>query len=320
MRKLVYLAVLLVAGAAGAASLPNPYRAPERQWAHLPDGRRWGSSAGIDIGPHGELWAVDRCAANSCDGSSLPAVYQLDPRTGKPLRSLGAKMFAFPHGLHIDRDGNVWVTDPAVSRNGKMGEQVVKMTPDGRVLMRLGQAGKSGGGPALLHDPGDVITAPNGDIFVADGHGTVALDLPPDTVTRIIKFTPDGKFIKAWGSLGSGRSQFRNPHALAFDSRGRLFVADRVNGRIQIFNQDGKYLTEYHAFNHPSGLFIDKNDRLYAVDYNSEGQKGIYIGSAATGKLEAFVPDAEAGEGVAVGPDGTIYEATPGGITRFRKK
>jgi len=323
MRTLIYLAVLLVAGTAGvagAAPLPNPYSAPERQWAHLPDGRPWGSSAGIDIGPHGELWAIDRCAANSCDGSSLPTVYQLDPRTGKPVRSLGAKMFAVPHGLDIDRDGNVWVTDPAVSKNGKMGEQVVKMTPDGKVLLRLGQAGKSGGGPNLLHDPGDVITAPNGDIFVADGHGTVAPDLPPDTVTRVIRFTPDGKFIKAWGSLGSGRGQFRNPHALAFDSRGRLFVADRVNGRIQIFNQDGKYLTEYHAFNHPSGLFIDKNDRLYAVDYNSEGQKGIYIGSAATGKLEAFVPDAEAGEGVAVAPDGTIYEATPGGITRFRKK
>ena len=323
MRTLIYLAVLLVAGTAGvagAAPLPNPYSAPERQWAHLPDGRPWGSSAGIDIGPHGELWAIDRCAANSCDGSSLPTVYQLDPRTGKPVRSLGAKMFAFPHGLDIHRDGNVWVTDPAVSKNGKMGEQVVKMTPDGKALLRLGQAGKSGGGPNLLHDPGDVITAPNGDIFVADGHGTVAPDLPPDTVTRVIRFTPDGKFIKAWGSLGSGRGQFRNPHALAFDSRGRLFVADRVNGRIQIFNQDGKYLTEYHAFNHPSGLFIDKNDRLYAVDYNSEGQKGIYIGSAATGKLEAFVPDAEAGEGVAVGPDGTIYEATPGGITRFRKK
>jgi DNA-binding beta-propeller fold protein YncE len=320
MRPAIILAALLLASAAQAAPLPNPYRAPERQWAHLADGRPWGSSAGIEIGPNGALWAIDRCAANSCDGSSLPAVYQLDPKTGKPLRSLGAKMFAFPHGLHIDRNGNVWVTDPAVSKNGRMGEQVVKMTPDGKVLMRLGQAGKSGGGATLLHDPGDIITAPNGDIFVCDGHGTVALNLPPDTITRIIKFTPGGKFIKAWGSLGSGKSQFRNPHALAFDSKGRLFVADRVNGRIQIFDQDGRYLTEYHAFNHPSGLFIDRNDRLYAVDYNSEGQKGIYIGSAATGKLEAFVPDDQAGEGVAVGPDGTIYEATPGGITRFRKK
>jgi DNA-binding beta-propeller fold protein YncE len=182
--------------------------------------------------------------------------------------------------------------------------------------MRLGTAGVSGGGPTHFHDPGDVITAPNGDIFVADGHGTVALTLPPDTITRIIKFTPDGKFIKAWGSLGSGQSQFRNPHALAFDSQGRLFVADRVNGRIQIFDQDGKWLTEYRTFNHPSGLFI-RNDTLYASDYNSEGQKGVYIGDARTGTLKYFVPDDQAGEGVALGPDGTLYAATPTGITRF---
>ena len=143
-------------------------------------------------------------------------------------------------------DGNVWVTDAAVaSKAAHKGEQVIKLSPEGKVLMRLGTAGVSGGGPTHFHDPGDVITAPNGDIFVADGHGTVAPDLPPDTITRIIKFTPDGKFIKAWGSLGSGKSQFRNPHALVFDSQGRLLVADRVNGRIQVFDQDGKYLTEY---------------------------------------------------------------------------
>jgi DNA-binding beta-propeller fold protein YncE len=245
-------------------------------------------------------------------------VHQLDPKTGRPLRSIGQGLFAMPHGLHVDKDGNIWVTDAAVAKQGgPKGEQVIKLSPDGKVLMRLGTVGVSGGGPTRFHDPGDVITAPNGDIFVADGHGTVALDLPSDTITRIIKFTPGGKFIKAWGSLGSGRNQFRNPHALAFDSQGRLLVADRVNGRIQVFEQNGKWLTEYRAFNHPSGLFIDKNDTLYASDYNSDGQKGIYIGSARTGKLHYFVPDDQAGEGVALGPDGTLYEATPTGITRF---
>jgi DNA-binding beta-propeller fold protein YncE len=296
---------------------PDPFGPPQRHWAHLPDGRPWGQSAGIEIGPHGEIWVIDRCGANSCDGSNLAAVHQLDPRTGRPIKSIGAGLFAFPHGLHVDRDDNVWVTDAAVSKDKKKGEQVIKLSPEGKVLMRLGTAGVSGGGPRHFHDPGDVVTAPNGDIFVADGHGTVAMDLPPDTITRIIKFAPNGKLIKAWGSLGSGRSQFRNPHALAFDSRGRLFVADRVNGRIQIFDQDGRWLTEYRGFNHPSGLFIDKNDTLYASDYNSEGQKGIYIGDARTGKLRYFVPDDQAGEGVALGPDGTLYEATPGGITRF---
>ena len=299
---------------------PDPFGPPQRHWAHLPDGRAWGQSAGIEIGPKGEIWVIDRCAANSCDGSSLPAVHQLDPKTGRPIRSIGAGLFTFPHGLHVDRDGNVWVTDAAVSKDKKKGEQVIKLSPDGKILMRLGTAGVSGGGPTHFHDPGDVVTAPDGDIFVADGHGTVAPDLPPNTITRIIKFTPDGKFIKAWGSLGSGKSQFRNPHALAFDSQGRLFVADRVNGRIQIFDQDGKWLTEYRGFNHPSGLYIDKNDTLYASDYNSEGQKGIYIGSAKTGKLKTFVPDDQAGEGVALGPDGTLYSATPGGITRFLPK
>ena len=148
----------------------------------------------------------------------------------------------------------------------------------------------------------------------------MAPDLPPDTITRIIKFTPDGKFVKAWGSLGSKPSQFRNPHALVFDAQGRLLVADRVNGRIQIFNQDGKYLTEYRGFGAPSGLFISKDDTLYATDYNSEGQKGIYIGNAKTGKLQYFVPDDQAGEGIVAGSDGTLYEGTPTGITRFLKK
>ena len=303
-------------------ALPDPFGPPQRQWAKLADGKAWGTTAGIEIGPHGEIWAIDRCGATSCDGSNMAAVHQIDPKTGRPLRSIGAGLFAMPHGLHVDKDGNVWVTDAAVAKKGgkPKGEQVIKLSPQGKVLMRLGQAGVSGGGPTLFHDTGDIITAPNGDIFVADGHGTVAPDLPPDTITRIIKFSPDGKFIKAWGSLGSGKSQFRNPHALAFDSKGRLLVADRVNGRIQVFDQEGKWLTEYRTFNHPSGLFLMPDDTLYASDYNSEGQKGIYIGSIRTGKLSAFVPDDQAGEGVALGPDGALYAATPTGITRFLPK
>jgi DNA-binding beta-propeller fold protein YncE len=321
--------IALCAAAAGMGQMPmpkpmppDPFGPPERQWAHLPDGKPWGTTAGIEIGPHGEIWAIDRCGDGTCDGSNMAAVHQIDPGTGRPIRSIGAGLFAMPHGLHVDRRGNVWVTDAAVAKKGGVpkGEQVIELSPDGKVLMRLGTAGVSGGGPAHFHDPGDVITAPDGDIFVADGHGTVAMDLPPDTITRVIKFTPDGKFIKAWGSLGSGMSQFRNPHALAFDSQGRLFVADRVNGRIQIFDQNGKWLTEYRSFNHPSGLYIDGHDTLYASDYNSDGQKGIYIGDARTGKLRAFVPDDQAGEGVALGHDGTLYEATPSGITRFLPK
>jgi DNA-binding beta-propeller fold protein YncE len=326
MKIRIGLALAMLATAAAAqitaawTGLPDPFGPPQRQWAKLADGHAWGTTAGIEIGPHGEIWAIDRCGGTTCDGSARAAVHQIDPKTGKPIRSIGAGLFALPHGLHVDKDGNVWVTDAAISKDKTKGQQVTKLSPDGKVLMRLGTAGVSGGGPTHFHDPGDVTTAPNGDIFVADGHGTVAPDLPPDTITRIIKFTADGKFIKAWGSLGSKPSQFRNPHALVFDSQGRLLVADRVNGRIQIFDQNGKYLTEYRRFNHPSGLFITKDDTLYATDYNSEGQKGTYIGSAKTGKVFAFVPDAEAGEGIALGQDGVLYAATPSGVTRFLPK
>jgi DNA-binding beta-propeller fold protein YncE len=298
-------------------SAPNPYQVVEN-WAKLPDGRHWGMAIGVDVDRDGtSLWVFDRCGGKTCVGSSVAPIQKFDA-TGRQVVSFGSGLINWPHGLFAAPDGSVWITDGQAGNN--KGETVLKFAPDGRVLMTLGKPGVAGDGHDELNGPSDVLVAPNGDIFVADGHGTVAPDLPPDTITRIIKFTPDGKFIKAWGSLGSGKSQFRNPHALVFDSKGRLLVADRVNGRIQVFDQTGKWLTEYHAFNHPSGLFILPDDTLYATDYNSEGQKGIYIGSAKTGQVKYFVPDAEAGEGVALGPDGTLYGATPTGITRFLPK
>ena len=138
------------------------------------------------------------------------------------------------------------------------------MAPDGCILMRLGVAGASSGGPnsTSFTIRADVVIAPNGDIFVADGHGTVAPDLPPDTITCIIKFTPDGKH-QGLGSLGSGKSCSAQSPCAGSICEGRLFVADRINGRIQIFDQDGKWLTEYHAFNHPSGLYIDKTGHAF---------------------------------------------------------
>jgi hypothetical protein len=314
---------------------PNPYQPAVRNWATLPEGRTWGSTAGIEIGPKGEIWAIERCGANSCDGSDLPSIHMLDLKTGKPVKSIGQGLFVFPHGLHVDRDGNVWVTDAQTSKDGRKGQQVIKLSPEGKVLMQLGMPGMAAGVPGHFNEPSDVVTAPNGDIFVVDGHSGQNPNTPPTYATRVIRYDKNGKFLKEWGKLGSGPGEFRNAHAVALDSRGRVFVADRGNARLQIFDQDGKFIDEWKQFGRPSGLYIDKNDKLYVIDADSTAQnhpgwkKGIRIGSAKDGKVEAFVPgheeggpDGAAGEGVVIDNNGTMYAAenTLKGVTRYLKK
>ena len=319
---------MALADDAPVPDLPDAFGVPMHQWAATMDGHPWGSTAAIEIGPGGTVWAIDRCGAGRCEGSDIAPIDRLDLSAGRAVAAIGAGLFVFPHGLTVDRQGDLWVTDAAASKDGTKGEQVVKLSPDGKVLMRLGTAGQAGGGPDHFNDPSDVIVAKNGDIFVSDGHNGQRPDTPPGYVTRIIKFSPTGRFIKAWGRLGSGPSEFRNPHALAFDSRGRLFVADRGNSRIQIFDQDGRFLAQWKQFGRPSGLYIDAHDTLYAIDADSSPANhpgwphGIWIGSARTGKVTGFVPDAEAGEGVLLGPDGNLYGAVnvaPHGITKYPK-
>ena len=218
-------------------SQPNPYRSVEN-WAKMPPGRTWGSTAGVCVDPDGtSVWVAERCGANTCAGSSLDPVLKFDA-SGKLVKSFGAGMFVFPHGIFVDRDGNVWVTD-AQGKDGK-GHQVFKFSPEGKVLLALGKPGTAGDGPDTFNAPSSVLVAPNGDIFVGDGHGG-------NTNSRIVKFSKDGKFIKTWGKKGAAPGEFDTPHALAMDSRGRLFVGDRNNNRIQIFDQDGKYIDQMAA-------------------------------------------------------------------------
>ncbi len=313
---------------------PNPYETVEG-WAKMPAGRTWGATSAVDIDRDGtSIWVAERCGANSCEGSSLPSVLKFDA-AGNLVASFGAGMLVFPHGIHVDRDGNVWVTDANASKDGKIGHQVIKFSPAGKVLLRLGKAGVAGNPPDLLTEPNDVITAPNGDIFVAEGHSGQNTNAPPGTVARINKYAKDGKFIKSWGTLGSAPGEFRTPHSLAFDSRGRLFVADRGNLRLQIFDQDGKFLDEWKQFSRISGLWIDRNDTLYAADSESSAtanpgwKRGIRIGSARNGEVMFFIPDPElkpqgtsAAEGVAVDAAGTIYgaEVGPKALKRYVRR
>jgi len=307
----------------GADAQDNPYR--EDGWAKLPDGRKWGQTSAIGIDRDGNVWVFERCGANSCAASNVAPIVMLDP-SGKFLRAFGTGMFAFPHGMHVDRDGNVWVAD-ADGKEGK-GHQVVKFSAEGKVLLTLGKAGVAGNGPDTFNRPSAVTTAPNGEILVADGHGG-------DSNARIVKFSKDGKFIKTWGKKGTAPSEFDTPHAIATDSRGRVFVGDRSNSRVQIFDQEGNFLEEWKQFGRPSGIFIDRNDTLYVADSQSTAKvnpsfkRGIRIGNTKDGTVKALIPGLGAdhetqsvGEGVAADATGNIYWAETAGMTvrKFVKK
>ncbi|HZT78317.1 MAG TPA: peptidyl-alpha-hydroxyglycine alpha-amidating lyase family protein [Vicinamibacterales bacterium] len=278
--------------ALGAALLAQsaPYRI-DPAFGKLPDGLKWGLTAGMAIDGADHVYAFTRAE---------PPLIVLD-RDGHVLRTWGDKLFASPHGARVDRFGRLWLTDWR-TRDGK-GQQVFAFDTNMQVLMTLGKAGVAGDGPDTFNGPTDVAVAPNGDIFVADGHFN----------SRIVKFSKNGTFVKAWGRKGTGPGEFDVPHTLAFDSRGRLLVGDRSNKRIQIFDQDGTYLDQWTQFGSPSGIFITADDTIYVVDYNDKER--LFIGSAKDGSIRYTIADTLA-EGVAVGSDGSIYvgETVPGKI------
>jgi len=312
-------------------SAPNPYRTIEN-WAKLPPGRTWGQVISVDIDRDGKnIWVVERCGGTSCAKSDLAPILKFDS-SGNLVKSFGAGMIVRPHGLFIDKSGNVWATD-GDGEAGK-GHQVFEFSPDGKVLRTLGKAGVAGDTPDTFNKPSDVLIAPNGDIFVADGHG-------PGSNARIVKFSADGKFIKSWGKEGSAPGEFSFPHSLAMDSKGRLYVADRGNNRVQIFDQDGKFLDQWRQFGRPSGVFIDKHDILYVADSESNTsrnpgfRRGIRIGRVRDAKVTAFIPDpvlnpgqgldptnGTAAEGIATDDAGNVYgaEVGPRNLKKYVKK
>src|SRR4051812_8650510 len=317
--------------------LPNPAPKVTRNWGELPAGRKWGTSAGIDIDPKdGNIWAYERCGAGTagggpvdCDNTPLDPIFKFDRRTGKVLANIGKGVMVTPHGISVDAQGNVWIADFAGNKEGTKGHQVHKFSPKGEKLLSLGVAGKAGNADGQFNQPNDVVVGPDGSIYVADGHdaqgmitqAAIADGLKRGATSRISKFTADGKFVKSWGTIGVKHGEFRTPHALAFDARGRLWVADRGNHRLEIFDQEGKYLESRYAFSRPSGLFI-KGNTLYVIDSESgplnhpNWRDGVRIGPLDEDRVTAFIPPFEredrvyqgtAGGGIAGGGEGKVF-------------
>jgi hypothetical protein len=310
---------------------PDPYRRLEH-FLKLPPGRSLGSTSAVALDHQGHIWIAERCGANSCEGSNLDPILEFDAQ-GAFVKAFGAGLLLFPHGFFIDRADHIWVTDGHVG--GGKGDDVLEFDQDGKLLRTLGKPGTAGDGPDSFHEPNAVLVAPNGDIFVSDGHK------PGEGNARVLKFGPDGRFIRQWGGHGSEPGQFEVPHTLAMDTKGRLFVGDRGNNRIQIFDQNGALLAIWPQFGRPSGIYIDAHDVLYVTDsesLNAQGyghhpgwKRGIRIGSAVDGTVNAFIPDPEpdpehkptsGGEGVAADSDGNIYSAEvgPRDVLRFEPR
>jgi sugar lactone lactonase YvrE len=294
---------------------PNPYTLVSG-WAQIP--RAWAPTNNVYVDAKDNVWVMDRCTPKGCAGSEVAPIWELSS-SGKVLKNFGGGMFAFPHTVKPDADGNIWAVD-GDAKDGR-GNQVFKFSPDGKVLMTLGKAGQGGTGPDVFDRPTGIAFAANGDIFISEGHA------PTFGNSRITKFDKSGKRLASFGHLGSGDGEFKSPHVIAFDSQGRLFVADRSNSRVDIFSPDGKFLMSWKQFGRPSGIFIDKNDMLYVSDSESEDKpgadthnpgckRGIRGGSIKDGKVQFYIPPPPVSdpkfpppEGVAVDSKGNIYAA-----------
>ncbi len=319
------------ADSAAPNSQPNPYHRIDN-FFKMPPGRTMGSSSAVAVDHHGHIWVAERCGANSCANSKIDPIMEFDS-SGNFIKAFGGGMMVFPHGFFIDKADHIWVTD--AEAGGGKGDDVLEFDQNGKLLRTLGKPGVAGSGPDTFSEPSSVLVAPNGDIFVGDGHEEGKGN------ARIVKFDKHGVFLMQWGSHGSGPGQIEVPHTLAMDSRGRLFEGDRGNSRIQIFSQDGKLLDTWTQFSRPSGLYVDHNDVLYVTDSesrNAEGYghhpgwtRGIRIGSAKDGVVTAFIPDpavdpehesTTGAEGIAADGHGAVYgaEVGPKDVVKYEKK
>jgi streptogramin lyase len=302
-RKAGFAAAVIVLVALTVGAMPTTARAAGgtyrlvENWAQLPPGTEWGVMTAVGVDAQGNVFAFQRS-----EPTSKVMVFDLH---GKYLRTWGEGAFTYPHGLRVLRDGLVWIADRQM-------QQVLKYDPDGKLLMSLGQKGVAGDNNSTdkFNGASDVVTAPNGDIFVSDGEGGNS---------RVVKFSKDGTFIKSWGTKGAGQGELNTPHNIAMDSKGRVWVCDRGNKRLQVFDQDGKYLDQMTQFGAPASIFITKDDVMFVAA--SEPENRVTIGTT-DGKVLDKIEGLHYPHGIAVDGSGAIYVAESFGkaVLKFVKQ
>ncbi len=227
-------------------------------WLALPDTLVLGNPTGLGVDSEGDLIVFHRAGRVYSEpfpelAISKPTLLKVDPESGALLDAWGADLFIMPHGLSIDRQDNIWVTDVGL-------HQVFKFDPSGKLLLSLGEARVPGNDAAHFDRPTDVAVAPDGSFYVSDGYGN----------TRVMKFSPEGEFQFQWGSPGNEPGQFNLPHGIDLDLEGRVYVADRANNRVQVFTPEGDFLWEWkneHAAEVYAVAVDRKSNRLFAIDY-----------------------------------------------------
>ena len=247
----------------------------------LPAGMNFGSTSGIAINSKGNLFVLHR---------GLMPLMEFDP-DGNFMRGWGDGLFDRPHGLRIDAHDNIWATDVA-------SHVVYKFDPEGRIQMVLGVKGRAGemhefGHLRLFNEPNEAAVGPTGDIYVLQGHGKAE--------PCVIKFNQDGNFINAWGNKGKGPGEFDIPHSLVFDAKGLLYIADRSNQRIQVFDTDGNYIRESSHPGTPCGLFISLDQHIWLAHGHTGQIMKLDLRGNVLGKI------LEAGQGKTLGKYGEAH-------------
>ena len=279
-RAAISVLCLLLAGCVGPASQhgpPPPYQVVHG-WPQLPEGRILGQATGVALDPRGNVFVFHRAGRMWSEDPALPVISEptievFEGASGRHLRSWGANLFVMPHGLTIDRQGNVWVTDVLL-------HQVFKFSPRGELLLTLGEARVPGTDRMHFNLPTDVAVLSDGSFYVSDGYANA----------RVVKFSPTGEYQFEWGRKGTGPGEFDLPHAIDVDDAGRVYVADRANARVQVFDRRGNFLAQWRGaeIGRPYSIAVS-GDRAIIIDGGDQPEQGPDRAGAAEVDLDGRV-------------------------------